>query len=139
MRFGPFEIRDLIGHGGMGEVYRALDPRLGREVAIKVLSPHLADDAHSPPALTGVEPAVVTLIHAREAWAGGDTATASRLLDQSRAEGIDTTWFSEEAVLLASDLGAPARPFRPDPPYPNRLRFIAVWELGRVAPASRRP
>ena len=32
---GPYEIRALIGAGGMGEVYRALDPRLG-EVAIKV-------------------------------------------------------------------------------------------------------
>ena len=33
---GPFEIIALIAKGGMGEVYRALDPRLGREVAIKV-------------------------------------------------------------------------------------------------------
>jgi eukaryotic-like serine/threonine-protein kinase len=34
---GPYEIRSLIGAGGMGEVYRARDPRLGRDVAIKVL------------------------------------------------------------------------------------------------------
>jgi len=33
---GPYEILDLIGKGGMGEVYRARDPRLGCEVAIKV-------------------------------------------------------------------------------------------------------
>src|SRR5579872_3728763 len=33
---GPYEIIDLIGAGGMGEVYRASDPRLHREVAIKV-------------------------------------------------------------------------------------------------------
>ena len=37
-RLGPYEIDDLIGAGGMGQVYRARDPRLGRNVAIKTLS-----------------------------------------------------------------------------------------------------
>ena len=35
-RLGHYEILAPIGKGGMGEVYRALDPRVGREVAIKV-------------------------------------------------------------------------------------------------------
>ena len=38
---GPYEIQSLIGSGGMGEVYRALDTRLQRSVAIKVLSNEL--------------------------------------------------------------------------------------------------
>ena len=74
---------------------------------------------------------VLTLIKARDVWSQNDAATASHLLQQSRSEGIDATWFREEAALLAYDLGEPPRSFRPDPPYPNRLRFIAVWELTR--------
>jgi serine/threonine protein kinase len=43
-RLGPYEILTLIGAGGMGEVYRAKDTKLGRQVAIKVLPGHLADE-----------------------------------------------------------------------------------------------
>ena len=41
---GPYEILAAIGAGGMGEVYRAHDTRLDREVAIKVLPSHLSQD-----------------------------------------------------------------------------------------------
>jgi len=40
---GPYEIRSFLSAGGMGEVYTAFDPRLGRQVAIKVLPPPLAE------------------------------------------------------------------------------------------------
>jgi serine/threonine-protein kinase len=43
-RLGPFEILTLLGRGGMGEVYRARDGRLNRDVAIKVLPMDLAKD-----------------------------------------------------------------------------------------------
>ena len=45
-RLGPHEIVELLGAGGMGEVYRARDTRLDRPVALKVLHGHLAADEH---------------------------------------------------------------------------------------------
>jgi TolB-like protein/Tfp pilus assembly protein PilF len=51
-RLGPYEVLAPLGAGGMGEVYRALDTRLDREVAIKVLPGRLAED---PSALSRFE------------------------------------------------------------------------------------
>src|SRR5207247_2993552 len=43
-RLGPYEITGTLGAGGMGEVYRARDPRIGREVAVKVLPTALSQN-----------------------------------------------------------------------------------------------
>src|ERR1700689_4665648 len=54
-QFGPYRLLEKIGPGGMGEVYRPLDPRLEREVALKLISDsYLVRDpaASSPPAGT---------------------------------------------------------------------------------------
>ena len=45
-RLGPYEIASLLGNGAMGEVYRARDTRLGRDVAVKVLRPAFVNDAN---------------------------------------------------------------------------------------------
>ncbi len=76
---GPYEILSLIGAGGMGEVYRARDPRLNREVAIKVLPADRVGDedrrrrfvqeAHAASALN--HPHIIT-IHEIEAADGND-------------------------------------------------------------------
>ncbi len=44
VKLGPYEVMQSVGAGGMGEVYRARDPRLGREVAVKVLPPSFSAD-----------------------------------------------------------------------------------------------
>jgi eukaryotic-like serine/threonine-protein kinase len=46
-RLGPYEIASPLGAGGMGEVYRALDTRLNRTVAIKILPAHLSDNSEA--------------------------------------------------------------------------------------------
>jgi serine/threonine-protein kinase len=63
-KLGPYEILAPIGAGGMGEVYRARDTRLGREVAIKVLPEHLAEDQQSLARFEREAKAVAALSHA---------------------------------------------------------------------------
>ena len=62
-RLGAFEILSLIGAGGMGEVYRARDTRLGRLVAIKILSADIADDPRSRERFTREAQIVSKLAH----------------------------------------------------------------------------
>jgi DNA-binding winged helix-turn-helix (wHTH) protein len=88
------------------------------------------------PELTGTR----ALLQARQSWAAGDPIQARRQLRQARAEGIDKTYFLEEADLLAADLGDPPIPLRHlrvDPPYPNLLRLAAAYELTRRHASAR--
>ena len=62
-KLGPYEILAPLGAGGMGEVYRARDARLDREVAIKVLPAHLSSDAALKQRLEREAKAVSKLSH----------------------------------------------------------------------------
>lgn len=63
MQLGPYKILSRIGGGGMGEIFRALDTRLGREVAIKVLPQHLAENPLSLTRFEREARAVAALSH----------------------------------------------------------------------------
>jgi eukaryotic-like serine/threonine-protein kinase len=60
---GPYEIAGFVGAGGMGEVYRARDPRLNRDVAIKVLHASVATDAERLRRFTAEAQSVAALNH----------------------------------------------------------------------------
>jgi serine/threonine protein kinase/Tfp pilus assembly protein PilF len=62
-QIGRYRIVEPIGAGGMGEVYRAEDPRLGRDVAIKILPATLADDPEALMRFRREARAVATLSH----------------------------------------------------------------------------
>ena len=62
-RLGPYEIVAPLGAGGMGEVYRARDSRLGREVAVKVLPEHLANNPEALDRFEREGKAVAALSH----------------------------------------------------------------------------
>jgi serine/threonine protein kinase len=96
-RLGPYEVLSPLGAGGMGEVWRARDDRLGREVAIKVLPLDAAGDAgrmrrfelearsasalNHPAILTvhdfGVEAGISYLVREKDGLAGGRPASLS--------------------------------------------------------------
>ena len=64
--FGPYRVIDKIGAGGMGDVYRALDTRLEREVALKLISDSfLVSDPPAGPSPAGTPHSRVHLSHER--------------------------------------------------------------------------
>ena len=76
-RIGVYEILSLIGSGGMGEVYRARDTKLGRDVAIKVLASRVSDDGmvlarieREARLLASLNHPAIATIHSVEEWDG---------------------------------------------------------------------
>jgi eukaryotic-like serine/threonine-protein kinase len=117
-KLGSYEILAPIGAGGMGEVFRASDPRLGRDIAIKVLS---AGMAHDPERLARFQrevravaalnhPNIVTIFSVEES--GGVHFLTMELVDGQPLDrlipenGLPVTQILEIARALADALAA---------------------------------
>ena len=80
-KLGPYEIRSPLGTGGMGEVYRAADTKLGRDVALKVILQEFARDTqlmaglvirHDPHPMQGLQVQLVIALDRYEAHRPND-------------------------------------------------------------------
>jgi Tol biopolymer transport system component len=101
-RLGPYEVVEFLGEGGMGQVYRARDPRIGRDVAIKVLR------------ASGVNPANIAAV-TREARAAGGLNHPNILAVYDVATEGDVPYVVEEFLegeTLRSRLDRGMLPFR---------------------------
>src|ERR1700761_9473424 len=78
-KLGPYEIQSPLGAGGMGEVYRARDSRLGRTVAIKILPAHLSETCEAKERFEREARAISALNHPR----------ICTLYDVGHQDGID--------------------------------------------------
>ena len=117
-RIGQYEIRGSIGSGGMGEVYRAHDPRLGRDVALKILPDAMAKDPEGLERFTREARAVAALNHphivtifSTEEADGVRFMTMEliegRTLDQMiPASGVSLAQFFDVSTALADALSA---------------------------------
>ena len=115
---GPYEITAIIGSGGMGDVYRARDHRLGRDIAIKVVSEETASDpgvlsrftqeAHAVAALN--HPHIVTIYSTEEADGVRfmtmeliEGRTLARMIPEG---GLSPSQFFDVSIAIADALSA---------------------------------
>src|SRR5262245_41548243 len=103
-RLGPYEIVGLIGAGGMGEVYRATDTNLKRQVAIKVLPEALAADPGRLARFQREAEALATLNHPHIAQIHGlERSTAMTALVMELVEGPTLSNRIEHGAILVEE------------------------------------
>jgi len=117
-RLSHYEITALIGQGGMGDVYRAWDSRLDREVAVKVLPPEVAEDAGRRARFEQEAKALAALSHPNAvsifdygvegsvAFAVMELLQGRTLAEEIRAGGLEQDRVLELALGMARGLDA---------------------------------
>jgi serine/threonine protein kinase len=147
-RLGPFEILAPLGAGGMGQVYRARDARLGREVAIKVLSQEFSGDAdrrkrfeQEARAASALNHSNIVTIH--EIGTSGDTIfIAMELVDGktlrevlhgeplSTKRLLDLAYQMADAVAKAHSAGIVHRDLKPENVMVTKDGAVKVLDFG---------
>jgi serine/threonine protein kinase len=147
-RLGPYEIVSPLGAGGMGEVYRARDTRLGREVAVKVLLPEVSGDdsrrlrfeqeARSASALN--HPNIVTVYDVGSVDSTIYLAmelVEGRTLRELLADGalpsrkmLDVGFQVAEGLAKAHDAGLVHRDLKPENLIVSKDGFVKILDFG---------
>ena len=112
-QLGPYKIAALLGAGGMGEVYRARDSKLARDVAIKTLPPELASDPNrltrfhrEARALATLNHPNIAAIYGLEEWAGGSYLVLELVDGETLADRLSQTgpMATGEVLRIASQI-----------------------------------
>jgi eukaryotic-like serine/threonine-protein kinase len=154
LRLGPYEIVSPLGTGGMGEVYRARDTRLGRDVAIKVLPERLAEDAESLSRFEREAKAVAALSHpnilalhdvgreGRVAYAVMELLEGETLREALVSGPLPLRRARDFAMQIALGLGAAHekgivhRDLKPDNVFVTRDERVKILDFGLAKPGA---
>ena len=109
-RLGPYDIKALIGHGAMGEVYRARDTKLDRDIAIKIVRAGFATDAERLARFEREAKTLASLNHPNIAQIyGAEGAGATRAIVMELVEGEDLSQRIVRSPLTLAEVLAIAR------------------------------
>jgi serine/threonine-protein kinase len=156
-RVGPYEIATLIGVGGMGEVYRARDSRLRRDVAVKIIATGRAADPGAVDRFTREAQAVAALSHPHivaiyDVGAEGDVIYAvmelldgESLKERIGREGVPRRRALEMAAAIAEGLaaahgkGLAHRDLKPANVFITRDGHVKILDFGLAVPMAVQP